>query len=596
MTAKAAPSRAKSDKSKKRRRRQPRPPRRQSRIERAARERAARSARTAAPYGAGYGGLAVLGAALGDPAVTWAAAGGVAVHATIRLHEAYGWHRAGGKAALRQRRRHQGMASRREIARNLSPAAARRKTRQLFPDLDPAHAPVVIGTARRGRVVAASRADSYLLLAPPQTMKTALLACWAADAPGTLLATSSRADLYRHSAVPRAERGDVWVLNADGAQGIPANLTWSPVDGCRNPQTAIRRAGDLMAAAPRDAAGKDNWHEDRGARLLTCMLHAAAAGGASMHEVAAWCADPLSADPSSILRSGQAEYTIAADYASLTGQGEEYLDGVVSSAAAALGWMRDPVLAATATPAAGQGLDIAALIASGSGSIYLIGEARPYGSLAPIFAAIAAEAFHAARTLAENSGGRLHVPFTMVLDEVATICPVPLPHWTSVAAGYGITIAAGLQSRSQLPARWGEHDARTTWNNTTTKIISGGFTDAADLEDLSTALGEVDTWVPAARGTLGAPQQKQPAKERLFSATRLRMLPAWNAVVVHRGVRPVQVTVTPAWDRRGYVPAAPSPPAPTAPGRPALGAARRTAIPMPAGDPLPVHHNAGSPA
>ena len=70
-----------------------------------------------------------------------------------------------------------------------------------------------------------------------------------------------------------------------------------------NPQTAIRRAGDLLAAAPRDSSGKDAWHEDRGAKLLRYMLHAAAADGASMHEVAAWVHDPLSGEPMSVLES-----------------------------------------------------------------------------------------------------------------------------------------------------------------------------------------------------------------------------------------------------------------------------------------------------
>ena len=535
--------------------RQPKPPRRrkQTRAGRAVRLKATRAARAAAPYAAGYGSVAIAAEAAGHPAAAVFTVGVFTAHSVIRLHEAYGWHRSGGKAAQRRRRKYQGMATSRDISRNLSPAAARRKSRTLFPDLDPDAAPVIIGRSG-GQVIAGSRADSYLVLAPPQSMKSALLSCWAADAPGALLATSSRGDLYRHTALPRSGNGDLHVLNADRFAGIPANFAWSPVTGCANPQTAIRRAGDLMHAAPRDTSGKDAWHEQRGAELLRYMLHAAAADGASMHEVYAWTSDPLSAEPASILASrgfpGWAD-----KFDALIAEGGEYLSGVTASAKAALSWMDDPVLAAYATPE-GDGLNIAAMIASGSGSIYLIGEERAYGSLAPYFAAVTAEAFHAAKTVAETGGGRLAIPFTMLLDEAATICPVPLQRWSSLAAGSGITLVAGIQSRSQLPDRWGESAAKTIWNNFTVKLVSGGFTDAQELEELSAVLGSRETWhhVLHPDGT----RTRQPdMSERLFPVERLRMLPAWNAVVMHRNTRPVQVTVTPVWDRPGYVKAPP---------------------------------------
>jgi type IV secretion system protein VirD4 len=582
MTAKAAPPRAKSDKSKKRPPRRRRPP---GRFGRAVRRLAARLARSAAPYGAGYGTVILAALATRHPGLAWAAAGGFAVHVAIRAHEAHRWHRAGGKAAQRRRRKYQGMASPREISRYLSPAAARKKSRTLFPDLDPDLAPVVIGRSG-GRVIAGSRADLYLVLAPPQTMKTGWLSCLAADAPGALLATSSRGDLYRHTALPRSANGDLHVLNADRFEGLPANFGWSPAAGCGNPQTAILRAGDLMGAAPRDSSGKDAWHEQRGAELLRYMLHAAAVDGASMHEVYAWVCDPLSAEPASIL-AGRGYPGWADKFEALVAEGGDYLAGVAASAKAAISWMDDPVLAAYATPQ-GDGLDIAAMIRSGSGSIYLIGEDRAYGSFAPYFAAVTAEAFRAAKTAAEANGGRLAVPFTMLLDEAATICPVPLQRWSSLAAGSGITVVAGIQSKSQLPDRWGETAARTIWSNFTTKLISGGFTDAADLEELSAVLGTKETWHHV-RGPDGSTTRQPDNSERLFPVERLRMLAPWNAVVMHRNTRPVQVTVTPVWDRAGYVMAPPHvPPAPQQPARPALEGLRvGGAIPMPAGAPAP---------
>ena len=500
------------------------------------------------------------------------------MHGAIRLSEHYGWHRSGGKAAMRRRRRFQGTATRREIRAKLSPAAARRKAAILHPDLDPAWAPVIIGTRRR-QPVAGSRADSYLLIAPPQSLKTALISCWAADAPGALLATSSRGDLYRHTAIPRSALGDLHVLNADGDRGIPSTFAWSPVSGCRNPQTAIRRAGDLMSAAPRDSSGKDAWHEDRGAKLLRYMLHAAAIAGASMHEVAAWVHDPLSGEPLSVLESPLAEPGWAGKLAALTAHDGDYLSGVIASAEAALGWMDDPVMAAVACPAGG-GVDMPSFV-TGGGSIYLIGADRPHGSLAPYFAAVTAEVFEQARLAAENHGGRLPVPFTLALDEAATICPVPLHKWTSVAAGYNMTVIAGIQATSQLTARWGEQDGATIRTNFTTEIIGGGFKDPAELDRLSQVCGERDTWQHV-RHPDGS-KTRQQEKERVYPPERIRMLPPWHALVLHRNTRPCEVTVTPVWDRPGYQPAPPVAPQAAREPQLALTAPRREAIPMPAG-------------
>jgi hypothetical protein len=409
---------------------------------------------------------------------------------------------------------------------------------------------VLIGRAK-GQDVAGSSEDSYLVIAPPRSLKTGLTSCWAADAPGALLAFSSRCDQYRHTAIPRGRLGRVLVLNADGDGGIPTDFAWSPVAGCEDPQVAIRRAGDLMAASPRDPSGKDAWHEDRGAKLLRYMLHAAAVDGASMHEVTAWVHDPLSAEPMSILESAAAAWPgWDAKLAALLSGDEENLTGVIGAASSALGWMDDPLMAAAACPLDGQGINLRDFIEDGTGSIYMIGADRPHGSLAPYFAAFGAEAFETAKSVAEDQGGRLEQPFTILADEAAVICPLPFHTMTAVAGGYRIRVMACVQADSQLTSRWGEHDAKTMKTNFTVKVIGGGFTDPGELEALSVMCGNRDTWdhVHNSDGS----KTKQPRQERLFPPERIRMLAPWHALVLHRNTRPVEVTVTPVWDRRGY--------------------------------------------
>ena len=206
---------------------------------------------------------------------------------------------SGGWIAARKRRRYQGWAGFRDVRRVTRAACT------LTRRLSPGTSLLILGTKGRARQrVAVCRENSALYVGPPGYGKTGALACHAADAPGALFATSTKTELLLDTLPYRAKLGGrIWILNADGYGNIPTTLAWSPLEGCASAMTAIRRAGDLIAASPRDTSGKDAWHEDRGARLLRYMLHAAAIAGASMYEVEAWVNDPASTEPMSILQA-----------------------------------------------------------------------------------------------------------------------------------------------------------------------------------------------------------------------------------------------------------------------------------------------------
>jgi type IV secretion system protein VirD4 len=572
------------------------PPRPPGRVSLAAKRRQEHMARTITPYAGALAAAAAGDLALHQPGLLWFAAGGTLVHAAIRLHETYGWHRGGGKAAMRRRRKYQGTATRQEMRRNFSPAAARRRAAVVSPGLHPSQAPVVV--ARKGRrVLAGTREDSYLAIAGPRLGKTGLMACWAADAPGTVLATSTRTDLYAHTAIPRGSLGELHVLNPGEDGGIPSSLVWSPLDGCTSPAIAIERAGYLMAAAPKDSGGKDAWWDAKAAELLRLMLHAAALSGASMHEVAAWVRDPLSREPAAVLAGEFAAPGWDRALAQMADDSDQ-MRGIAASATAALSWMDDPAMARAACPA-GDGFDAAAFLRDGTGTVYLIGADKPHGSLAPYFAAFAANLFETAKWLASSSpGGRLEYPLTFALDEAAITCPVPLHKWTSEAGGHGITVMAAVQKLSQLKSRWGDHDGATIFGNSTVKVFWGGSTDHEDLEALSAVCGMRDTW-DHVRNSDGS-STKQPRQERAVPPERIRMLRENEVLVLHRSTRPVIARVTPAWERPGYEAARLGSGAfrPRA-AQPAITSGRREAIPMPAGpaaaigQPSPVPELAG---
>jgi type IV secretory pathway TraG/TraD family ATPase VirD4 len=65
-----------------------------------------------------------------------------------------------------------------------------------------------------------------------------------------------------------------------------------------------------------------------------------------------------------------------------------------------------------------------------------------------------------ARRLAEERpGGRLDSPLSLLRDEAALICPVPLDRWSADMGGRGVSIIACFQSRAQLVDRYGEAKA-----------------------------------------------------------------------------------------------------------------------------------------
>ena len=440
-------------------------------------------------------------------------------------------YRSGGWIAARRRRKHQGWANSRELLRVR--LAAAKLTRRICPGAGL----LELGRSRR-RPVTVCRENSALYSGPPGAGKTAALACHAADAPGLLFCTSTKTSLMLHTIPYRP--GRIWVLNADRYGGIPSTLAWSPVEGCEDTETAMRRAGDLMAASPRDASGKDAWHEDRGAQLIQYMLRAAAAVDASMREVNAWVRDPESRVPMVILETCEPGW--AAELETLITEAGESLPHVISSAKAALGWMDNKVLADAACPPPGHGFSMASFARSGD-SVYLIGKKRPRGSIAPFYAAFGAELFEHLKHYAEENGGRLPVPATFVLDEMPLTCPMPLHDMLAESREPMITIISAIQTLAQLRAKFGPDDGDTIRSACPVEVHYGGEKRIEDLEAVSDVAGDYDTW----QGDMG-----NLLPEPLLPPGALRMLAKGKAVIFMPECRPVLASLPAIWDRPGH--------------------------------------------
>ena len=109
---------------------------------------------------------------------------------------------------------------------------------------------VRLGRAQYGRRLFAAFELHVLILAPPRTDKTGLLADRIIRHPGPVLTTSTRADLHQlTSNVRRAGgRGPVYVFNPEQVGDVPSTFAWDLLGACTDELTAFKMA-DWLAGS-----------------------------------------------------------------------------------------------------------------------------------------------------------------------------------------------------------------------------------------------------------------------------------------------------------------------------------------------------------
>jgi hypothetical protein len=533
--------------------------------------------------------------------------------------------RSGGKRAARQRRKFQGFATGRELRRNLSASAVRKDakvTRPSFGGRTHGMAASDCGLqlctgGKRPRPLYSGWRNCVQVFGTTGAGKTGYLGGVILDAPGAVIASTSRTDLRDHTVLPRSEMGPVWDLFPRGEGGTHTSFGWSPLvgspmlaqagidDSCRNPDTAADTAGYLMHAAPKDTSGSGQWFDGQGHVLLRLMLHAAACKpGGSMLDALAWVRNPRDPQPLAILADTQ-KYGTAPGWAhELVSMLERYgdvMDSITATAALALAWLTSPEMAQTACPelSGRPQLDPAEFITTAS-TLYICSEDRPHSSVTPYKACLMGRLFDTGRRIATHlPGGRLDPPLAFVLDE-AWKSGLPLDDWMAVAGGYGMPLVTGWQSRSQIFQKYGPDGGRAFWDAAPAKMIFGGYDDAQALKDFSEVCGMRDTWhwVKHPDGS----KTPQHDKEPLVDVGRLSNLGEAQVVLLYRRTRTVIGMTKRVWEHDRYE-GTPAPGwQPEAPQRaveqqPAIDAPHREAIATPYAPPAAVSasHNPISP-
>ncbi len=408
-----------------------------------------------------------------------------------------------------------GFAPARAIRKNVSRRASIRKRKTYRPSLAAVpgrHVPTTEVAVRIGRdrktgiEIWSPIEDSTVVIAPMGSGKTGLIGNFVLDAPGSVVATSTKPDIVRLTAVQRGQAGArIWIFNPQqlGEGKFPTNLAWDPVVGCRDPKTAIRRAKYLLdgSDATGGLEGRDFWN-NQSFKVLKSFLWAADMAGLTLLDVARWSKKPMETPATKIFEQyeDQAPIGWADDLQQTQASAQQgsrskttTLDNVFMTLSSTFECLSLPEIAQSILDAHRADMpqfNPMEFIESGTDTVYILGEDTGIGGIGPLFTTLTGDIYEAARRRGPaQPGERNDPPLSFVLDEAALICPVPLEKWTADSRGLGITVHSAFQSRGQIRDRWGSNGFDTIWDNCTALIL-GGLKGDNHLESLSKLSGQ----------------------------------------------------------------------------------------------------------
>ncbi|MFI6029439.1 type IV secretory system conjugative DNA transfer family protein [Amycolatopsis magusensis] len=398
-----------------------------------------------------------------------------------------------------------GHASRADIRAELSLAAARTTAEWTRPGLLPGHirqapleevaAPLHLSPQRRPMCTPLENPTGTL--APTQSGKSRKdLVHKAIAAPGALLCSTTKPDLLEFAALARTRRfqaGPVLVYDATGTVPWPAQLRWSPLQGCEDTAVAYGRAHTMVEAAAVGLAGvggNDKIFRERAKVVLQGYFLAGALHRRDVGDLVRWAmSKPADQEPVKLLQqSGFTEY--ARNLRAEIGMVAETSDAVWMSVRRVIEPLMDQRLRQLCTPRHGEEFDARGFIAQ-HGSLFIIAGQHQAAQAAPILTALVEYWLSTAQDMAPHAPHRrLDPPATAILDELTNATPVPqIPEICSDSAGRGVLIHWGAQSLAALEDAFTPQRTRQLLDNTTTLSVWGGIKDQRTLEWVSTLTG-----------------------------------------------------------------------------------------------------------
>ena len=392
-----------------------------------------------------------------------------------------------------------------------------------------------------------SNEDSPLVVGPPRSGKTTgVVIPRIVEWHGPVLSTSVRRDVADATVAERDKRGPVFAFDPDGDLDIEP-FRWSLTAGCEDPLIAKRRAGALVTQVGVESMPDGGFFSTSAQSVLRVLLHAAALGGLGICDVQDWLHARDFTIPMRTLRGPDAAPNWGASLTRiLEGEASAQREGIIQSTVTALEAFENPKIAALFSPSKDEAVDLSQFLASNA-TLYITASENVQRFIAPVIVTIVLELIEAAKMRARGLG-RCDPAFLAALDEVANMAPLPnLAALFSAAGGSGITMLAILQSLGQARERWGPAGAEALWGAATVKMIFGGITNASDLREIAALAGMADqTSISHTWSDQGSSTSQGTQKVDRLTLDTLYSLPVGEALVIARGLPPIQVKTGPA--------------------------------------------------
>jgi type IV secretory pathway TraG/TraD family ATPase VirD4 len=446
-------------------------------------------------------------------------------------------------ALARHRRRHARLTLGSTAARAVQLRASLRGRRP--GDISEDDAGIMLGDLLRpgqspGPALYASWEDTELDFMGPRSGKTTGRAVpRTLSAPGAVVATSNKADLWAITAAICAARGKVWLFDPCHIAYQRQGFWWNALAGVDGVESAHRLASHFVLTVE-DPNKRELWGP-AAQTLLTCLFLAAAVTGRSLDDVARWLDQPANPAPASILEKAGHD-SLASSLLGTQNGAHETRDGIFETARTAAKALRDGEVMRWVTPQPGLPCFNPVAFPGSTDTLYLLSENRSYA--APLLAALVDLVIRAGVRRAQQCGGRLDPPLVVVLDEAANICRIgDLPDLYSYLGSHGICPVTILQSYEQGQTVWGESGMAALWGAATIKLIGAGVDSPRLGRELSDLVGPHDVPVRSIGlgETRGTTENISLRQQPILQAADIRAFEPGTALLLASGIRPALI-------------------------------------------------------
>lgn len=299
---------------------------------------------------------------------------------------------------------------------------------------------------------------SQVRLGPRETrLELAARALQAAE--GAALVVTSAPTLWAETKDARSKLGPVHLYDPSHLCDTPDRLRWSPTAGCQDMATATTRSVALLAPvrphSPLDAAVADTAQT-----MLRCFLHAAETAGKGIKHLHRWSQGSQLQEAVTVLRTHpRAAAGSAGELESALTAHPVRRDQALQLIGKTLASLSSVHIRNACAPNRSDFTAVESFVAEG-GTLYVVGESvedpKSHPGAVPLVTAFASYVVeHGRRVAARSPAGRLDPPALLVLEDLASVAP--LPRLSQLLAGgpqEGIHPLVLLRSEEQARSRW----------------------------------------------------------------------------------------------------------------------------------------------